>query len=778
MRQVAARPCLPFGPGPFAVRRAVRPAVFSTFVMLFAFVSLLPVAWVFKTNAVGRIVSPGELFVPPTEVFAPGFSLLPYVSLLHDLDFLRPLANGVITAVTTAVVCFLIGSMAAYAIARNGFRPGKTSLTLVLAMGLLPPLAAVAPPLVRSAVLEVSHSRLAMLVPDLVVALPLAIWFLVAYFRELPAELGEAARGDGTQTGTFWRVMLPVATPGVLTTAVLTFVFAWNQYLFAGNPALEERLRPVAAVLPEMPNDLLPALSVVVTLPLVALVLGYQRLVVVGSPPAVDGRTSPRTGNRAKVHARRVAPGVATAILLLAQSWALLLFLRHGWDALAFSFPLNYGEGPLLDQAVRLADFKNIYPGDLGEAPYTISNYPPFYLLVQAPFVWLFGPEFWYGRLISLASVAATALFVALTLYTLTRDRIAALAAGLTFPAIPYVLRWSSLGRVDLLGLALSWAGLFAVVRWPERRRTMVVAALLFVAAVSTRQTYVLAAPLTAFVWLLVQGRRRRALELAGISCGLGLVSFLALNVATDGGFFLNTVIANTNDFRWERVSFNALGALLACPLLLLGGLAFLWKAPRDRVWWLVGPYLALTVPSALLVGKVGSDVNYLLELSAALCLATGALIAWQRERPRLRALLIALLAVQVLALAQSSLVPSGLQDYVVDEERDVRQLSKIVAAADGPVLTDEYMGLLPLNGKHIQFQPFEMTQLSRDGAWNQDRAVESIRKEKYSVIMMWEPPFAKDIKQDRWTDEMLAAVEANYEPEERLADMVVYRPK
>ncbi|MBA2511922.1 MAG: glycosyltransferase family 39 protein [Rubrobacteraceae bacterium] len=534
----------------------------------------------------------------------------------------------------------------------------------------------------------------------------------------------------------------------------------------------------MAAVLPEMPNDLLPALSVVVTLPLVALVLGYQRLVVVGSPPAVDGRTSPRTGNRAKVHARRVAPGVATAILLLAQSWALLLFLRHGWDALAFSFPLNYGEGPLLDQAVRLADFKNIYPGDLGEAPYTISNYPPFYLLVQAPFVWLFGPEFWYGRLISLASVAATALFVALTLYTLTRDRIAALAAGLTFPAIPYVLRWSSLGRVDLLGLALSWAGLFAVVRWPERRRTMVVAALLFVAAVSTRQTYVLAAPLTAFVWLLVQGRRRRALELAGISCGLGLVSFLALNVATDGGFFLNTVIANTNDFRWERVSFNALGALLACPLLLLGGLAFLWKAPRDRVWWLVGPYLALTVPSALLVGKVGSDVNYLLELSAALCLATGALIAWQRERPRLRALLIALLAVQVLALAQSSLVPSGLQDYVVDEERDVRQLSKIVAAADGPVLTDEYMGLLPLNGKHIQFQPFEMTQLSRDGAWNQDRAVESIRKEKYSVIMMWEPPFAKDIKQDRWTDEMLAAVEANYEPEERLADMVVYRPK
>jgi ABC-type glycerol-3-phosphate transport system permease component len=750
--------------------------VYAAFAMLFVVVSLLPVAWVFKSNAVGRIVGPGELFVPPPEVFPGGFSLLPYVSILYDLDFLRPLFNGLITAATTAMGCFLIGSMAAYAIARRGFRPGATSLTLVLALGLLPPLAAIAPPLIRSGVLEVSGSRLAMLVPDLVVALPIAIWFLVAYFKELPAELGEAARADGG--GSFWRVMLPVATPGVLTTAVLTFVFAWNQYLFARNPAFERWLRPVTEVLPELPNDLLPAISVLVTLPLVALVLGYQRLAVAGTQTLKGAPDVPTVRGRPAIRTRRVAPGVATAVLLLAQTWALLLFLRHGWDALSFPFPLNYGEGPLLDQAVRLAGFQSIYSADLGQAPYTISNYPPLYLIVQAPFVWLFGPELWYGRLISLLSVGATALFVALTLFTLTKDRIAAMAAGLTFPAIPYVMRWSSLGRVDLLGLALSWAGLFAVVRWPGRRRAIAAAAVLFVAAVLTRQTYVLAAPLTAFVWLLAQGHRRRALELTGISCGLGLASFAALNIATDGGFFLNTVTANINEFRWERVSFNALGALLACPLLLLGGLAFLSRGAADGAWWVAAPYLALSVPSALLVGKVGSDVNYLLELSAALCLVTGALISWQRGRPRIRALIIGLLAVQVLALAQSSLVPSGLQDYVIDQEREVRQLSTIVARADGPVLTDEHMGLLPLNGKEIRLQPFEMTQLSRDGSWDQSSAVRSIRNEEYAVVMMWEPPFARNIKQDRWTDEMLAAVGAHYEREEKLADMVVYRPE
>src|ERR687893_334757 len=230
--------------GTALVRRAVRPAVFSAFALLFAFVSLLPVAWMFKTNAVGRIVNPGELLVPPPEVFPGGFSLLPYISVLYDLDFLRPLANGVITAATTAVGCLLIGSMAAYTIARRGFRPGVIVMTLVLAMGLL----------------------------------------------------------------------LPFATPGVLTTAVLTFVFAWNQYLFARNPAFEEKLRPIAAVLPEVPNDFLPAVSVLVTLPLVALVLGYGRLDVAGS--AVGETHAPPATERPAARPLRVAPGVATAVLL------------------------------------------------------------------------------------------------------------------------------------------------------------------------------------------------------------------------------------------------------------------------------------------------------------------------------------------------------------------------------------------------------------------------------------------------------------------------------
>ncbi len=477
---------------------------------------------------------------------------------------------------------------------------------------------------------------------------------------------------------------------------------------------------------------------------------------------------------------RRAALWVAITLLLLAQGLTLVLFLRHGWDALTFPYPLNYGEGPLLDQTVRLAQFQNIYRTDLSAPPYVVTNYPPIFMLAQVPFVWLFGAALWYGRLISLLSVAAVALFVGLTLHTLTRDRIAAVAGGLVFPAMPFVVRWSSLSRVDSLGLALSWAGLFVVARWPQKRWSVFVSALLLVAAVYTRQTYMLAAPLAAFVWLVAQGQRRRALETAAIAGGASLLLFAALNISTGSGFFLNTVTANLNDFRWERVSLNALGALLACPLLLLGSLAFLLVTPRkgNHAWWLVAPYLLASVPSAMLVGKVGSDVNYLLELSAALGLATGAFIAWQRRRPRLRVALIALLALQVLALAQSSRVPSGLQNYVIEQRGEVAQLSRMVASSNGPVLADDYMGLLPERGKRIYIQPFEMTQLSRDGDWNQRPFIEDISKEKFPLIMIWSPPFAREIKRDRWTPRMLEEIHDHYQRTDRIADMVIYRPK
>ena len=320
---------------------------------------------------------------------------------------------------------------------------------------------------------------------------------------------------------------------------------------------------------------------------------------------------------------------LATAWLLFQLAAAAWLLARHNWAAIAFPYPLDYGEGPLLDQAARLASFENIYRADLAAPPYTVSNYPPLFPLLQAPLTTAFGPAFWYGRALAALAALAAALFVGLTLHALTRDAVAAAVGGLTLLAFPYILHWSAFNRVDSLALGLSCAALYTVARWPHRRAGLVAAALLLTAAIYTRQSYALAAPLAAFVWLLRESPRRRAFELAAITAGASLAALLALQLITAGGFFFNIVTANVNPFSRNNVRFRAEELRdHALPLLVSAG-AFVvlggWRRPP--LWWLVSPYLLGGTLSALTVGKTGSSVNYLFELCAALSLAAGALV-------------------------------------------------------------------------------------------------------------------------------------------------------
>jgi hypothetical protein len=101
-----------------------------------------------------------------------------------------------------------------------------------------------------------------------------------------------------------------------------------------------------------------------------------------------------------------------------------------------------------------------------------------------------------------------------------------------------------------------------------------------------------------------------------------------------------------------------------------------------------------------------------------------------------------------------------------------------MVANAQGPVLTDDYMGLLPQQGRKIYFQPFEMTQLTLDGDWDQRPILKDIDQQKFSMIMIWSPPFAREIKRDRWTPRMLEEIHDSYQRTDRVADMVIYRPR
>ena len=496
----------------------------------------------------------------------------------------------------------------------------------------------------------------------------------------------------------------------------------------------------------------------------------------------------------------------ATAYLILCLVPPLKMFIVQDWQALNFPYTLDYGEGPLLDQTLRLAHFQNIYHNNLNQAPYTISNYPPLFPLIQVPFLWIFGPELWYGRLLSILSVLAAALFIGLTLQAMTRSNLAGVTSGLLLLVFPYIFHWSPLNRIDSLALALSWAGLYVIVRGSSRQALqaaprpkqtvfksfqsdingqpwLVAGAAFLIAAISTRQSYALAAPLAAFVWLLHLTPRRRAFHLTSLVAGACILLFLLLTLTTLGGFYTNIVTANVNPFIWKTVQDYITPIWSNMRFLVVGAAAFLLagaiKPWRVSSWWLVAPYLIGAVLSGLTIGKDGSNVNYLFEFSAALSLVAGALIAWLEKNNWLwRTALVVLVAFQVTTIYNWS-----KQEYyprhsfrMLVQSGDLARLTKLVKNTNGIILADEHMGLLPLNGKNLYFQPFEFKMMEQAGLWDQQAFVGQIKHKDFALILLFNPS-SWDSRHARWTDEQLNAIYANYARGPSLADTIIYTP-
>lgn len=465
-------------------------------------------------------------------------------------------------------------------------------------------------------------------------------------------------------------------------------------------------------------------------------------------------------------------------VLLLVLVVTAGLFAMDGARIVRFRYPMDYGEGPLLDQTMRLGRLESIYRVNPTSPPYTVSNYPPVYPLVLSPLGRLWGPAFWYGRLLSWLSTVAAGVFVGLILHAFTRDRVAALVGGLSLLAFPPVSYWSALYRVDALALALSLGGVYVTVRRPAGRLTLPVAGLLLTAAIYTRQSYGLAAPLAACLWLGQAVSWRRGFALAGLTGGLGATLFVVLDLATGGGFAFNVVSANLNDYQAGSLVQYLTDVWTLTPLALTAGGLFLLIAPWYRVpsWRLVAPYALGAVASGLTIGKVGSNVNYLIELGAGVSLAIGALLAWQRPRRAVHATIALLLALDMALVVLAS--PYRTVTHIrLKQGEEARHLLEVVHRAPGIVLADEDMGLLPLGGRPIFLQPFEMTQLARAGRWDQRPFLGDIERQAFAAILIYriaELP----LHRGRWTDEMLGAIERRYVVEERVGPTEVYRPR
>ena len=266
-------------------RGTLSAVLFYVFLTLFVLVSIFPLLWIFKMSIITR----SELFASPPTLLPANPTGAEYAQIFGDPAFQQALINSVIISGVTTVICLFFGSIAAYAIARLRFSGKGIIMTLILAISFFPGVAIIAPLFIQFSAFGIIDTLASVIITDTVFALPLTVWLLVAFFRELPKDLEEAAKVDGATTiQAFRKVIVPLAAPGVFTTAILTFIFAWNEFLFATTFLLTPETQPVTVVIPNFASQYTTdygaqaAAAVVVTVPLVIMVLIFQRRIVSG----------------------------------------------------------------------------------------------------------------------------------------------------------------------------------------------------------------------------------------------------------------------------------------------------------------------------------------------------------------------------------------------------------------------------------------------------------------------------------------------------------------
>jgi multiple sugar transport system permease protein len=212
-----------------------------------------------------------------------------FVNIFVAKSFHRYIFNSLVVAGASTLLCLLIGSVAAYALARLDIRGRFGVLGFVLAVSMFPQIAVVAPLYMLASNLGWLDTYRVLIVVYLALGLPFVIWVLFGHFRTIPITLDEAARLDGARPLTiFFRIIVPITLPGIVTTGLLSFIAAWNEFMFAlaFTSDIDRQTVPVGIAnftdLHYVPWGDIAAASVVVTFPLVALVLIFQKKIISG----------------------------------------------------------------------------------------------------------------------------------------------------------------------------------------------------------------------------------------------------------------------------------------------------------------------------------------------------------------------------------------------------------------------------------------------------------------------------------------------------------------
>jgi multiple sugar transport system permease protein len=226
-----------------------------------------------------------------SSLLPPNPTLSNYKSIFNNPDFTKSLRNSAIVALTTTILALFVGSFCAYALARLKLKGKFWILALVLSISTFPQIAIAAPLFKLWSDIGLFNTWIGLIIPYLTFALPLSIYIMVSFFKEIPKDLEEAALVDGaTRFEAFRKVVIPLAAPGLATAGILAFIGSWNEFLLAVTLTSSPAARTVPAEISfftgatehEIPYGSIAAASVVISVPLIIMVLLFQKRIVAG----------------------------------------------------------------------------------------------------------------------------------------------------------------------------------------------------------------------------------------------------------------------------------------------------------------------------------------------------------------------------------------------------------------------------------------------------------------------------------------------------------------
>ncbi|MCT4564762.1 MAG: carbohydrate ABC transporter permease [Maledivibacter sp.] len=247
--------------------------------MLFPFLYLLFSS--FKTEK--------DIIAIPPKILPTEWTLKNYINAFTQQPLLKYIFNSFVVSILVVFICITIACMAAYSLSRTNIKGKKVFLIFLLAISLLPPVTIISPIYLMMSKLKLLNSYLGLAIVITVLDLPMAVWFLTAYFEAIPFSLEESAEIDGANIyQTFIRIIIPLVKPGIFTVSILVFIFGWNQYLFAQILNQYESHRTVTVGLTLYQTDYvvpwgtLSAAAIVTIIPLIVMVLALQKRILSG----------------------------------------------------------------------------------------------------------------------------------------------------------------------------------------------------------------------------------------------------------------------------------------------------------------------------------------------------------------------------------------------------------------------------------------------------------------------------------------------------------------